>query len=708
MPTDEAYERSLLKKLRLARATLLELAAAGSADARQNERKKRARDAEALALERLKALGVALDSHVVARTTEDAVRVMEREREKRAERAAAAAARAAETSAREGKRAKRGPGTGARCDGVWAMHALAKGGVEGDVGGTCETAAREAAGADAKACGAGIWAATKLATRHDDAESDGRVVRSIARAMEALLRRMVEFEAAEVDARGASGTLWSCATCQRTRAGAELDDVAMRRAVNDAASRLNASASTANAQDAANALWGAAKLRKTLEESCATRLVEALAQSEDAKTEEVSIALWALGTFAGDGWASAATLAPPLVRRAKEMAKKKPRDWSAQAVANAAWAAGKLAMSDPNQDRSDAKQLVSALLPIAKDVKNLSAQGFAHVLQGAGAVVVDNRLLADFSKFAYEGLRSRASKITGADLAAVVEATEVLKLHTSMSHGEKLAKEISDAIERDVNSFDWQTVGRLDVALDGVFQGADATALHATLRKRGIAACDAADESRMDLERGSAEALLAQSIAAPVDEASSSALVVDDGHRLVTKKLRRIGWNVVNWQRFSRGEHTVGTCWPEALEDGSFYAAAVVRLPPTKASLSMILHATAAHVQFGAPVWIYGAVTEGLRSVIADLPTVRMTSRFRFLALALAYFDACSSMRDVEGRFSDSATTTTGRDCCCCKRAIQPERASSVRRIIMSLDRPSPSGLRVRNVRYISRLALRY
>ena len=640
MPTEEAYARSLLKKLRLARATLLELAAAGLADEQQNERKKRARDAEALALERLKAAGIALDSDAVTRaTTTDAMRVVEREREKRAERAAAAAAaaREAETSERAGKRTKRGRVTGARCDGVWAMHALAKGGGEGDVGGTCEAAAREAAGADAKACGAGIWAATKLATRHDDADSDGRVVRSIARVMGALLRRMVEFEASEVDARGASGTLWSCATCQRTRAGSELDDVAMRRAVNDAASRLNASASTANAQDAANALWGAAKLRKTLEESCATRLVEALSQSEEAKTEEVSIALWALGTFAGDGWASAATVAPPLVRRAKEMAKKKPRDWSAQAVANTAWAVGKLATSYPNQDRADAKQLVSALFAIAKDMKNLSAQGFAHVLQGAGAVVVDNRLLADFSKFAYEGLRSRVS--TGADLAAVVEATEVLKLHTSMSHGEKLAKEIADAIERDVNSFDWQTVGRLDVALEGVFQDADATRLHATLRKRGIAACDAVDECRMDLERGSAEALLSQSIAAPVDEVSSSALVVDDGHRLVTKKLRRIGWKVVNWQRFSRGEHTIGTCWPEAPENGSFYSAAVVRLPPTKASLSMILHATAAHVQFGAPVWIYGAVTEGLRSVIADLPTVRSTSRFRFLALALAYFD---------------------------------------------------------------------
>ena len=58
-----------------------------------------------------------------------------------------------------------------------------------------------------------------------------------------------------------------------------------------------------------------------------------------AVIDQFDIALWALATYVGDGWKDAATHAEPLIARAKEMAKKQPKQWSAQAVANAAWAA---------------------------------------------------------------------------------------------------------------------------------------------------------------------------------------------------------------------------------------------------------------------------------------------------------------------------------------------------------------------------------
>jgi 16S rRNA G1207 methylase RsmC len=98
-------------------------------------------------------------------------------------------------------------------------------------------------------------------------------------------------------------------------------------------------------------------------------------------------------------------------------------------------------------------------------------------------------------------------------------------------------------------------------------------------------------------------------------------LVVDDKHRLITKRLRRVGWQTTMWQRFSCGEHVEGSCWPES-DDKDWFAAAVVRAPTTKASLAMILHVVAAKVQFGGKVWIYGAATEGLKSIIPDLPKV--------------------------------------------------------------------------------------
>ncbi len=144
------------------------------------------------------------------------------------------------------------------------------------------------------------------------------------------------------------------------------------------------------------------------------------------------------------------------------------------------------------------------------------------------------------------------------------------------------------------------------------------------LRARGAETCAEIDACRDHFERGSAEAMLARAPNAPLAAADARAFVVDDSTGSVKKKLRRVGWSVVSWHRFSCGDVIKGTPWPESASEGDgFFGAAVVRLPPTKASFAMIASVVAARVAFGGDVWIYGAVTEGLRSVASDLPKVR-------------------------------------------------------------------------------------
>ena len=251
-----------------------------------------------------------------------------------------------------------------------------------------------------------------------------------------------------------------------------------------------------------------------------------------------------------------------------------------------------------------------------------------------------------------------------------------------MSDGAQLKMAIINAIERGMGGFDWQTVGRLDFVIDDVFDDDEAQSIREKLYVRGTAVCEETDANRMHIERGSADALLAQEITAPFDELSARVLIVDDKHRLITKRLRRVGWSVSNWQRFSCGDHGTGTSWPETPDE--FYAAAMVRAPPTKASLAMILHAVAANVRFGGRIWIYGGITEGIRGVIADLPKVRHY-RTRLLS-SIGILRRAPSMRACEAQ-ADDAKLLTGRDCCCSlKGPSNPERASSVWRIIMSLD----------------------
>ena len=657
-PPDASFRRALVKKLRRAQATLEEhrRAAAGSSDGIIIDDEKR-RDNARLTIETtLKRITDAFgasavkDAYVVAALGEDAVVAAEVNVKRRSEGDARRRERerldAEEKASR--KREKGGGETG-----VWALHAMAKSAGEaeavastiGAIADAADACARDAEFAKTRAVSAGMWAVAKISSALNDDDDDGdkdkkgrgvaggssSASRALGKAMNALAKRCARLESSDVDARGASGALWSLATTARTPTGPHVDDVLARRATNFAASALNACASRANAQDAANALWGAAKLRKALEQSCVQSLIDALAKlGAEVKTEELSIALWSLATLGTDGLTNATSLAMPIVRRANETAKKQPKSWSAQATANAAWAGGKLATADgaTETDVRDARQMVTQLFAIAKTL-TLTAQGFAHVARACASVETEARLVADLAKFVVAGLKTHERALTGADLASVVEACQTLKLHTSMSDGAKLVEEVRRAVERGVGAFNWQAVGRLDVAIEGVVGEKIEGELRRKLNARGVAVCAEVDAHRLDLEKGSADALLntadeTSALVAPMD--NPTLLVVDDKHRLITKRLRRVGWQTTMWQRFSCGEHVEGSCWPES-DDKDWFGAAVVRAPTTKASLAMILHVVAAKVQFGGKVWIYGAATEGLKSIIPDLPKVCICRR---------------------------------------------------------------------------------
>ena len=658
-PSDERYARALRKKLRAATATTMELTAAGpktstgtSTDARGDDvaqRLARAKRVVEDTLIKLRDAGFEDVDAETRRAREDATEVMRQN----AERRRAGERRRVEDEKRsiEAKR-RRLEKVGVKSEALWSMHSMAKReDGEMDVGSIVEratTCARDAARVDAKSTSAGMWATAKLASRLEKTSSwcEGSE-RALGACATALCRRTVDIGEGGADARAASTTIWAAATISKTRCGPFVDDACARRAVNGAADVLKARAADANAQDAANAMWGAAKLRKKLDDECVRALARTLTNSTETRAEEMSIALWALATFAGDGWKEAATHAEPLITRAKEMAKKQPKQWSAQAVANAAWAAGKLATTG---DVSDAKQLVTHLFAVAKTLK-FSSQGFANVMYAAGAVRVDARLLPDVAKFAATGLKTRASTLSGADLAAVVETTQTLRLHTSLSDGDRLKREIVDAVDRGSSAFDWQTVGRLDVVVGDVFEDdSDAlSTIRETLRARGAETCAEIDACRDHFERGSADAMLARLPNAPLVADAARAFVVDDSTGSVKKKLRRVGWSVVSWHRFSCGDVVKGTPWPESsAENDGFFGAAFVRLPPTKASFAMIASVVAARVAFGGDVWIYGAVTEGLRSVVSELPKVR--ARDPSIRIRLLFFSFFVKRRHTSAR----------------------------------------------------------
>ncbi len=97
--------------------------------------------------------------------------------------------------------------------------------------------------------------------------------------------------------------------------------------------------------------------------------------------------------------------------------------------------------------------------------------------------------------------------------------------------------------------------------------------------------------------------------ALPPLPAGASVLVANDRLGQVTAALQDRALSVTRWSRHAQGERP-GTPWPE----GGPFDAATLRLPRSRPALTMAVHAIAAALKPGAPLWVYGANDEGIKS----------------------------------------------------------------------------------------------
>ncbi len=96
--------------------------------------------------------------------------------------------------------------------------------------------------------------------------------------------------------------------------------------------------------------------------------------------------------------------------------------------------------------------------------------------------------------------------------------------------------------------------------------------------------------------------------------AGSRILAIEDRDGHVERGLAERGAEVTRWCRASAGTRA-GTPWPPA----GPYSACALRLPRSKPALELALHAAASELEPGAPIWIFGANDEGIRSLPARL-----------------------------------------------------------------------------------------
>ena len=636
---------------------------------------------------------------------------------------------------------------------VLALHALAKnpGSPDPNLADALRALTPKlAAAADARLASVALWSLAKSAQRAlhpDDAANLARLAAALTDRVAAVARDM--------DARGLSTSLWSLAslatdsarrwnhseTAATTTRTAHFDAATAATAARpliralssdsngakdsndskDSNGDSNGSASASsrcNPQDAANALWACAKLRRAPPPRVAAELARRVAV-DDAEPMEMSMALWALASLRADGTLpTAASAAEPLAKAAAAKARADGSgpgsgsgSFSPQAAANASWAVGKLiggigdddgggigtdegleipgGSAEDAKEETDAKEaraassseMASASRDLVSSFATISASAppgaysprqVANILWACASVGASRDAVAPLARAALElataaGRRAAAKRAgrgvapetierpSPEDVAAAIEALE----RAVMGKGDVgSAETLDDATRAAVRSavssaltaptnLDWRAAGRLEHATFatlgtlvesraaasasglGPRASADDRAVIERLLRRGAVAARAADDERLVLEEGAVAALLDAGDAGPIGltrnpdgrtPSGARVLCVDDTHRLASLPLREAGWTVTNWNRFARRDRA-GSAWPPAIKSGArLFDAATVRLPPTKAAFAMAIAAAAARTAEGATVWVYGAATEGIRTVPASFP----------------------------------------------------------------------------------------
>lgn len=115
----------------------------------------------------------------------------------------------------------------------------------------------------------------------------------------------------------------------------------------------------------------------------------------------------------------------------------------------------------------------------------------------------------------------------------------------------------------------------------------------------------------------SREQVAAEVLLGCVPPGSGRVLIVDDQTGNLTAGLESMGWTSENWRRLA-GPLGPASAWPE----GGPYDAACIRLSKDKGAFEMALHAVASVTKADAPVWVYGANDEGIKSAPKRLKAV--------------------------------------------------------------------------------------
>jgi len=455
------------------------------------------------------------------------------------------------------------------------------------------------------------------------------------------------------DARGASNAVYALGLLG---AGAE------PRALHALEARLDELGPELNPQDCANALWGFAKLGWLPSESLLGALGGALrARAAGLKAPELSMSLWALAALGVED-AAGRELALFLFGLVPG------RELSAQAVANMAWAAGKLGVGLGGEGEGGVA-LVAAVDHLGRQAAarlaegKFTPQGLANATWGlsrAGGIGPAGALLSD------RQLACLADNLGPVDVADLLWAAARVRLR-----GPNLALLVARA-RICVPDMTWKDLGHVEYALHagkvGKHTAGDLEGLEASMGKRmaglleGVTGGNTRSGAVHEWFWGHSGESLSREIS------GKSVLLVGGGEGVeaLAEKLELGGARkVCTWSRFASSASRVeARPWPKKGK----WEACIMHAPLGKDMLAMAAHAAASRMRPGDPLWAYGAPAHTGRTTSQTLQEVfdvrqgaapAARGQERAPSAATGYVLRCSRSTAAEARASLQAWSTS-------------------------------------------------
>ena len=400
-------------------------------------------------------------------------------------------------------------------------------------------------------------------------------------------------------------------------------------------------------QDLANMLWGWAKLNATPDAAAMSALGSRLvAELPSFRPMELSTTAWALAKFdpppaelprlmlaIHQALGADAVAELPTGKGGKGKGGKgkggddkggeggRLAQLSPQGAANCLWA---FARSEPPPP----PQLLHRLLAhAAAQASGLSSQGIANVCSACarldGGLTLPLRLLGD---------RSALAALGSQDVAEVAWALGKLARGLERAVAPPaLASVVGAVLQRSTQvaaGLDWRGVGHVEFLLRSVSalgghplrQAESASAsLLPVLHSAAFASLGIVAQRRTDMDDSAAGCLL-QMQPLPWEGLSPRAEVLvvgaGSGAAALTAALAASGLRWRTWQRFCvEGTDPASACAPPPADAAAGYAAALLRLPPTRAAFDLAVHAVGGCMREGALLFTFGCRAEGIHAV---------------------------------------------------------------------------------------------